>query len=348
MRDALDIYTGNANPELAAKIARYLGRTVAKAEVFAFANENTFVRILDNAREKDVFIVQPTTRPVNTSIMELLIMIDAFKRASAGRITAVVPYYGYGRSDKKDQPRVPITARLVADMLQVAGANRILTLDLHQGQIQGFFNVPVDELTAVHLLSNYMRQSGTENLAVVTDLGFAKRARTFAELLNAPLAIVEKRREGNNDHAEVLNVIGDVKGKRVIIVDDEIDTAGTLTETVRAIEKAGAIEITACATHGVFSAPAIERINASSIREVVVTDSIPLPAGVSSLKIKRLSCAPLFGEAIKRIHKGESVGALFGKDAALAEEMVFWDGEHEGLVRDPAAAAAAEKRRAKR
>jgi ribose-phosphate pyrophosphokinase len=348
MRDALDIYTGNANPELAAKIARYLGRTVAKAEVFAFANENTFVRILDNAREKDVFIVQPTTRPVNTSIMELLIMIDAFKRASAGRITAVVPYYGYGRSDKKDQPRVPITARLVADMLQVAGANRILTLDLHQGQIQGFFNVPVDELTAVHLLSNYMRQSGTENLAVVTDLGFAKRARTFAELLNAPLAIVEKRREGNNDHAEVLNVIGDVKGKRVIIVDDEIDTAGTLTETVRAIEKAGAIEITACATHGVFSAPAIERINASSIREVVVTDSIPLPAGMSSPKIKRLSCAPLFGEAIKRIHKGESVGALFGKDAALAEEMVFWDGEHEGLVRDPAAAAAAEKRRAKR
>ncbi|MEY4666945.1 MAG: hypothetical protein RIQ87_725 [Chloroflexota bacterium] len=348
MRDALDIYTGNANPELAAKIARYLGRTVAKAEVFAFANENTFVRILDNAREKDVFIVQPTTRPVNTSIMELLIMIDAFKRASAGRITAVVPYYGYGRSDKKDQPRVPITARLVADMLQVAGANRILTLDLHQGQIQGFFNVPVDELTAVHLLSNYMRQSGTENLAVVTDLGFAKRARTFAELLNAPLAIVEKRREGNNDHAEVLNVIGDVKGKRVIIVDDEIDTAGTLTETVRAIEKAGAIEITACATHGVFSAPAIERINASSIREVVVTDSIPLPAGMLSPKIKRLSCAPLFGEAIKRIHKGESVGALFGKDAALAEEMVFWDGEHEGLVRDPAAAAAAEKRRAKR
>ena len=208
--------------------------------------------------------------------------------------------------------------------------------------------MPVDELTAVHLLSNYMRQSGTENLAVVTDLGFAKRARTFAELLNAPLAIVEKRREGNNDHAEVLNVIGDVKGKRVIIVDDEIDTAGTLTETVRAIEKAGAIEITACATHGVFSAPAIERINASSIREVVVTDSIPLPAGVSSPKIKRLSCAPLFGEAIKRIHKGESVGALFGKDAALAEEMVFWDGEHEGLVRDPAAAAAAEKRRAKR
>jgi ribose-phosphate pyrophosphokinase len=263
--------------------------------------------------------------------MELLIMIDAFKRASAGRITAVIPYYGYGRSDKKDQPRVPITARLVSDMLQVAGANRILTMDLHQGQLQGFFNIPVDELTAVHMLSNYIRQNGTENLAVVTDLGFAKRARTFAELLDAPLAIVEKRREGNDDHAEVLNVIGDVKGKRVVIVDDEIDTAGTLIETIRAIEKAGAIEVTACATHGVFSGPAIERINASSVREVIVTDSIPMPDGISSPKIKRLSSAPLFGEAIKRIHLGESVGALFGKEASMAEEMVFWDGEHAGL-----------------
>ena len=274
--DSIDLYTGNANPELAAKVARYLGRELGKAEVFSFANENIFVKILDNAREKDVFIVQPTSRPVSTSIMELLIMIDAFKRASAGRITAVIPYYGYGRSDKKDQPRVPITARLIADMIQVAGANRILTLDLHQGQLQGFFNIPVDELTAVHLLSNYIKQRGTENLAVVTDLGFAKRARTFAEILDAPLAIVEKRREGNNDHAEVLNVIGDVKGKRVIIVDDEIDTAGTLTETIRALEREGVVEITACSTHGVFSGPAIERIEASSLREVVVTDSIQI------------------------------------------------------------------------
>ena len=329
--DSIDLYTGNANPELAAKIARYLGRELGKAEVFSFANENIFVKILDNAREKDVFIVQPTSRPVSTSIMELLIMIDAFKRASAGRITAVIPYYGYGRSDKKDQPRVPITARLIADMIQVAGADRILTLDLHQGQLQGFFNIPVDELTAVHLLSNYIKQRGTENLAVVTDLGFAKRARTFAEILEAPLAIVEKRREGNTDHAEVLNVIGDVKGKRVIIVDDEIDTAGTLTETIRALEREGVVEITACATHGIFSGPAIERIEASSLREVVVTDSVPLPAGKTSAKIKRLSSAPLFGEAIRRIHLGESVGALFGKEAAIAEEMVFWDGEQAGL-----------------
>ena len=212
------------------------------------------------------------------------------------------------------------------------GANRILTLDLHQGQLQGFFNVPVDELTAVHLLSNYMRRRGTENLVVVTDLGFAKRARTFAELLNAPLAIVEKRREGNNDEAEVLNVIGDVKGKRVVIVDDEIDTAGTLTEIVRAIEKAGAIEVTACATHGVFSGPAIERIENCNVREVIVTDSIPMPVGTKSTKIKRLSSAPLFGEAIRRIHLGESVGALFGKESATAEEMLLWDEHQTGPV----------------
>ena len=183
--DSIDVYTGNANRELAGKIARYLGRELGKAEVFAFANENIFVKILDNVREKDIFLVQPTCRPVNQSIMELLILIDAFKRASAGRITAVIPYYSYGRSDKKDQPRVPITARLIADMVTVAGADRVLTMDLHQGQIQGFFNIPVDELTAVHLLSNYFKQKQIADPVVVTDLGFAKRARTFAELLDA-------------------------------------------------------------------------------------------------------------------------------------------------------------------
>ncbi len=193
--DQFDLYTGNANPDLARKIGLYLGRGLGRAEVFQFANENIFVKVLDNVREKDVFMVQPTCHPVNQSIMELLIMIDAFKRASAGRITAVVPYYAYGRSDKKDQPRVPITARLVADMITVAGADRVLTMDLHQGQIQGFFNIPVDELTAVHMLSNYFRRKQIEDLVVVTDLGFAKRARTFAELLDAPLAIIEKRRD---------------------------------------------------------------------------------------------------------------------------------------------------------
>ena len=237
--DQFDVYAGNANPGLARKICRYLGTEPGRAEIFQFANDNIFVRILDNVREKDVFLVQPTSRPVNQSIMELLIMIDAFKRASAGRITAVIPYYAYGRSDKKDQPRVPITARLVADMITVAGADRVLTMDLHQGQIQGFFNIPVDELTAVHMLSNHFIRKGLRDLVVVTDLGFAKRARTFAELVNAPLAIVEKRRVGNLDQAEVLNVIGDVRGRRAIVVDDEVDTAGTHMEIVRALEREG-------------------------------------------------------------------------------------------------------------
>src|SRR5687767_6647547 len=235
-------------------------------EVFQFANENIFVRVMENVREKDVFLVQPTSHPVNQSIMELLILIDAFKRASAGRITAVIPFYAYGRSDKKDQPRVPITARLIADMITVAGADRVLTMDLHQGQIQGFFNIPVDELTAVHLLSNYFRHKHIEDLVVVTDLGFAKRARAFAEILDAPLAVIEKRRVGNLDRAELMNVIGEVRGKRAIIVDDEIDTAGTLVEITRALEREGVTETYACATHGVLSDPAVERIRDSSLR----------------------------------------------------------------------------------
>jgi ribose-phosphate pyrophosphokinase len=323
--DQFGIYHGNANPDLARKICRYLGSEDGGLEVFQFANENIFVKILDNVREKDVFIVQPTCSPVNDSLMELLIMIDAFKRASAGRITAVVPYYAYGRSDKKDQPRVPITARLVADMITVAGADRILTMDLHQGQIQGFFNIPVDELTAVHILSNYFKHKHLEDLVVVTDLGFAKRARTFAELLDAPLAIIEKRRVGNLDRAELLNVIGQVRGKRAVIVDDEIDTAGTLTETVRALEREGVTEIYACATHGILSGPAIERISEANLREVVVTDTVPLPPAKRLAKITTLSIAPLIGEGIKRIHRGESVGALFSSEVEFTQEMLLWE-----------------------
>src|ERR1035437_1937084 len=323
--DKFDVYTGNANPELARNICRYLGIDLGHADVFEFSNENIFVKIIDNAREKDVFLIQPTSRPVNKSIMELLIMIDAFKRASAGRITAVVPYYGYGRSDKKDQPRVPITARLVADMLTVAGANRILTVDLHQGQIQGFFNIPVDELTAVHLLSSHFRQKQIENLVVVTDLGFAKRARTFAQLLDAPLAIVEKRRIGNQDLTEVLNVIGDVKGKRAIIVDDEIDTAGTLIQIANALEREGVTDLWACATHAVLSDPASERIANSNLKEVVVTDSIPIPPEKRGSKIKVISLAPLIAEAIIRIHRGQSVGALFTSEVKFTQEMLLWD-----------------------
>ena len=323
--DSFDVYTGNANDGLARKICRYLGVRLGEAEVFSFANENIFVKILDNVREKDVFLVQPTCHPVNQSIMELLIMIDAFKRASAGRITAVVPYYAYGRSDKKDQPRVPITARLVADMITVAGADRVLTMDLHQGQIQGFFNIPVDELTAVHLLSNYYRQKALTDIVVVTDLGFAKRARTFAELLDAPLAIIEKRRVGNLDRAELLNVIGDVRGRRAIIVDDEVDTAGTLMETVRALVREGVEDIYACATHGILSQGSIDRIAGSPIRELVLTDSVPLPLEKRIPQIKTLSVAPLIGEAIRRIHRGESVGALFSSEASLTQEMILWE-----------------------
>ncbi len=323
--DQFEIYHGNANRELARKIAHWLNSEPGNAEVFQFANENIFVRILDNVREKDVFLVQPTSRPVNQSIMELLIMIDAFKRASAGRITAVVPYYAYGRSDKKDQPRVPITARLIADMMSVAGADRLLTMDLHQGQIQGFFNIPVDELTAVHMLSRYFIDKKLDECVVVTDLGFAKRARAFAELLDAPLAIVEKRRQGNLDRAEVINVIGDVRGRKAIIVDDEIDTAGTLIEITRALERESVHEIYACATHGVLSDPAVERIAGSNLREVVITDTVPLPASKHIPRIRVLSVAPLIGEAIKRIHRGESVGALFSSEVSFTQEMLLWE-----------------------
>jgi ribose-phosphate pyrophosphokinase len=323
--DEFSIYAGNANRPLAEKICTYLATRMGDVEVFQFANENIFVRVLENVREQDVFLVQPTSRPVNQSIMELLIMIDAFKRASAGRITAVIPYYSYGRSDKKDQPRVPITARLVADMLTVAGADRVLTMDLHQGQIQGFFSIPVDELTAINIISAEIKAKQLADLVVVSELGFAKRARNFAEILGAPLAIVEKRRViGNQDQTEVMNVIGEVSGKNAVIIDDEIDTAGSLMEAVQAIEDAGAASIYACATHGVFSGAALDRIETSSIAEVIVTDTIPLPPQANRERITVLSIAPLFGEAIKRIHRGESVGALFSSEVGMVEEMTFW------------------------
>ena len=322
--DEFSIYAGNANRPLAEKICAYLATRMGDVEVFQFANENIFVRVLENVREQDVFLVQPTSRPVNQSIMELLIMIDAFKRASAGRITAVIPFYSYGRSDKKDQPRVPITARLVADMLTVAGADRVLTMDLHQGQIQGFFSIPVDELTAINIISAEIRAKQLEDVVVVSELGFAKRARNFAEILGAPLAIVEKRRLGNEDRTEVMNVIGEVSGKTAVIIDDEIDTAGSLLEAVQALEDEGASAIYACATHGVFSGAALDRIETSSIAEVIVTDTIPLPPQANRERIRVLSIAPLFGEAIKRIHRGESVGALFSSEVGMVEEMTFW------------------------
>jgi ribose-phosphate pyrophosphokinase len=325
--DEFSIYAGNANRPLAKLITRYLRTQLGKAEVFKFANDNIFVRVMENVREQDVFLVQPTSRPVNDSVMELLIMIDAFKRASAGRITAVMPYYAYGRSDKKDQPRVP------------------LTMDLHQGQIQGFFSIPVDELTAVNILSRYIREKNLAEIVVVSELGFAKKARNFAEILQAPLAIVEKRRVGNEDKSELMNIIGEVEGKTAVIIDDEIDTAGSLLEAVEALVAEGAVAIYSCATHGVFSGEALDRIDASPITEVIVTDTIALPPDASRDRVTVLSIAPLFGEAIKRIHRGESVGALFSSEVQLVEEMTFWgshtEDEEPDEAPDEAPAAAA-------
>ncbi len=310
--DELKVFTGNAHPILAQAVTDYLGIPLGKAEVFEFSNENIFVRILENVRQRDTFVIQPLSSPVNKSLVELLIMLDALKRASAGRITAVVPYYGYGRTDKKDQPRVPITARLVADLLTVAGANRMLTVDLHAGQIQGFFNIPVDELTTLYLLRDYFAKKDFDDLVVVaTDIGISKRARDLAAKLDAPLAIVEKRRVGNADQAETLNVIGEVEGKVALTVDDEIDTAGSLVGVVSALKERGVKEIYACCTHPIFSGAAIQGIASCPVKEVVVTDTVPVPEVKRLDKITVLPIAPLLGEAIHRIHTGLSIGAMF-------------------------------------
>lgn len=308
----LTIFTGNANPQLAEAIAGDLKVGLGNLQVTEFSNENIFVKINESVRENDVFIVQPFSSPVNRSIMELLIIIDAAKRASAGRITAVVPYYAYGRTDKKDQPRVPITARLIADLITTAGADRILTLDLHAGQIQGFFNIPVDELTAMYLLANYYRAKKIRDKVVVsTDIGNAKRARNFAELLDAPLAIVEKRRLGNADRTEVMNLIGEVEGKTAILVDDEIDTAGSVTQAANTVLEHGAKQIYAACVHPVLSGSAVERLRESPIVEFVTTDTIPIPPEKRLDNMRVLSVAPMLAETIARIHTGGSIGALF-------------------------------------
>lgn len=313
----LAVFTGNAHPQLAKDICRELGISLGDAKVFEFTNENIFVKIDENVRGCDVFVVQPLTTPVNRSIMELLIILDAFKRASAKRVTAVIPYYAYGRTDKKDQPRVPITARLIADCLTVAGAGRMLTMDLHAGQIQGFFNIPVDELTAKNLMADYIKQRNIPNLTVVaTDAGFAKKARNLAELLDAPLAIVEKRRTGNNDQAEAMSLIGAVAGRNALIVDDEIDTAGSLLQAVQVVREHGAGDVYACASHGVLSGPAGERLSRSGLKEVILTDSVPLRPEMDLPIITTLSIAPLLAGAILRIHEERSVSELF-------------DGQHE-------------------
>ena len=308
----LAIFSGRAHPELAASVCRSLEIPVGEAEVSEFSNENIFVRILENVRSRDVFIVQPLSAPVNRSVMELLIMIDAFKRASAGRITAVVPYYGYARQDRKDKPRVPITARLIANLIETAGADRVLTVDLHAGQIQGFFNVPVDELTAGYIIARYFRERELGEVTVLaSDVGGAKRARNLARLLDRPFAVVDKERIGNEEHVSAHALIGEVEGQHVIIPDDEILTGGTILAAARIALDRGARSVTAAGVHGILAGRAAEKICASDIEELVVTDTIPLPADKQNPKITVLTVAPLIGEAIVRIHTGQSVGELF-------------------------------------
>jgi ribose-phosphate pyrophosphokinase len=307
------IFAGNSHPQLVRDICDYLGQDIGQVEVFKFSNDNTFVKILENVRQKDVFILQSTVEPVNDHIMEMLIMIDAAKRASAGRITAVVPFYSYARTDKKDQPRVPITGRLVADLLETAGADRVVMIDLHAGQVQGFFQVPVDELTAMPRQVEYFLDRNLDDPVVVaTDIGITKKARDFANWINAPLAIVEKRRIGNEDRVESLNVIGSVDGRLAILFDDEIGTGGTMIAAAEAVIAAGAKEIYVVATHGVLPGDASTRLAEKPyIKEVVITDTVPSPADKVNSKIKVISIAPLLGEAIRRIHEGRSVGELF-------------------------------------
>lgn len=317
--DQLTVFSGNSNPELTAEICVYLGIPQGRAEVFKFANDNTFVRIGESVRDNDVFVVQSFATPVNDAVMEMLIMIDTLKRASAGRITAVIPYFGYGRTDKKDQPRVPITARLVAKLIVTSGADRVLAVDLHAGQIQGFFDVPVDEMSAMPILVRYFREKRLTNLVIVSaDLGNTKRARNFASALDAPLAIVEKRRVGNAGHSEVLNLIGSVEGCQAVIVDDEIDTAGSITQAAQVVMENGATEIYATCTHPVFSGAAPERLAASMLREIVVTNTIAVPPVKQFDKLTVLSIAPILGEAIQRIHAGASVSAVYQTPDAIS------------------------------
>ncbi|MCC6418909.1 MAG: ribose-phosphate pyrophosphokinase [Gemmataceae bacterium] len=308
----LAVFSGRAHPELAQAICARIGRPLGRVDVFEFANENIFVQYQENIRMRDVYLVQPFCSPVNTSIMELLVMVDAAKRASAGRVTAVIPYYAYGRSDKKDQPRVPITARLIANMIETAGADRVLTMNLHAGQIQGFFNIPLDELNALYPVSAHFRQERLENYVVVaTDVGDEKRARDMAVRLDLPLAIIEKRRIGNTDRTEAVNVIGEVAGRNVLILDDEIDTAGTITEAIRVLRANGCGEVIVSGYHPILSGPAIERLKRAEVREIVVTDSVPIAAEKRLGNMTIIPVAAQFGDAIGRIHSGQSVGALF-------------------------------------
>jgi ribose-phosphate pyrophosphokinase len=312
MSKELKLFSGNANPALAKEICQCLGVGLGEALVSEFSDGEIRVRIEENVRGADVFVVQSCCTPVNNSIMELLIMIDALKRSSAYRITAVIPYFGYARQDRKDQPRVPISAKLMADLITTAGADRVLTMDLHAGQIQGFFNIPVDHLYATPVLLDYITREGGPDLVVVSpDAGGVERARAFAKRLQASLAIIDKRREGPNN-AQIMNIIGDVEGRNALLLDDMIDTAGTIVQGAQACAEKGARMVWAGCTHPVLSGPALERIQESCLTQVVVTNTIPLNGKDQRCpKLRVLSVAPLLGEAITRIHEEESVSSLF-------------------------------------
>ncbi len=309
----LKIFACNSAEDFAEKVCKEVGVELGKKESFKFKNDNTFVKILETVRDDDVFVIQTTKPPVDERFMELLITIDALKRASPRRITAVLPYYMYSRSDKKDQPRVPITAKLVADLLVTAGADRVLTCDLHNSAIQGYLDIPSDQLKAKDIMVSYFRNiADAGNITVVaTDAGSTKKAYKYAEALGAEMAMIDKRREGNDDRAIASHVIGDVAGKTCLIFDDEVDTAGSLVETIKALKKYGAEEIYAACTHPVLSGPAIERLKESDFKELVTTNTIPIPEEKLLGKIKILDIAPLFGKAIMKIHEGEGVGELF-------------------------------------
>ncbi len=306
------IVSGNSHKALANAIAKSMGVQLSDATITNFSDGEIMLQINENVRGADVFVIQSTCMPVNENLMELLLMFDALKRASAGRITAVMPYYGYARQDRKVQPRVPISSKLVADLLTVAGANRLLTIDLHAGQIQGFFNIPVDHLYASPVLFDYIRGCHFKDLVIVSpDAGGVERARNFAKRLNASIAIIDKRREAANV-SQVMNVVGAVEGRDVMLLDDMIDTAGTITQAANALKQKGARKVCAACTHAVLSGPAVDRLNNSAIEELIVTDTIPLDSKRAQCpKLKVLSVAPLFAEAIKRIHEESSISSLF-------------------------------------
>jgi ribose-phosphate pyrophosphokinase len=315
MYGELAMFCGRSNRALAERVCRQLHVPLDEADVFDFPNENIFIQLKCSVRGQDVFLIQSLSAPVNRNIVELLIFLDALKRASAGRITAVIPFYAYGRSDKKDQPRVPITARLLADLISTAGASRYMTIDLHAGQIQGFFRIPGDEFSAFPILTEYLAQKNIPDAVVVSaDLGFAKKARNFARKLDLPLAFVEKRRLGNDPTAQAMTIIGDVQDKNAILVDDEVDTAGTLVAAAHLLRRSGARSVYTACTHATLSNPAVERLRDAPIEEFICTDTVPIPPEKQLPNFRILSVAPLLAETIARTHTGRSVGEYL-KDA---------------------------------